>query len=160
MAVIDIEGDARRAFEVMDKGGIAILPQSVGYSLIAAHPGLLAPSAGALALSPQRSAVLEEGRLAFVDFDWTIGGIPVEGAGVFARLNAGNVIQLGTRLLVVTPGIRPAENRPKDDQKRTVDVAQAFANGADYIVVGRPVRDAPDPRAAGTVPSTKGTLTA
>ncbi len=52
------------------------------------------------------------------------------------------------RLLVVTPGIRPVENRPVDDQKRTVDVAQAFANGADYIVVGRPIRDAADPRAA------------
>ena len=51
------------------------------------------------------------------------------------------------RLLVVTPGIRPVENRT-DDQKRTVDVAQAFAAGADYIVVGRPIRDAPDPRAA------------
>ncbi|MGA7986237.1 MAG: orotidine-5'-phosphate decarboxylase [Burkholderiales bacterium] len=56
--------------------------------------------------------------------------------------------EFGRRLLVVTPGIRPAGNRPKDDQKRTVDVAQAFANGADYIVVGRPVRDAADPRAA------------
>lgn len=56
------------------------------------------------------------------------------------------------RLLVVTPGIRPVDNRPlgemRDDQKRTVDVAQAFANGADYIVVGRPIRQAPDPRAA------------
>jgi orotidine-5'-phosphate decarboxylase len=58
------------------------------------------------------------------------------------------------KLLVVTPGIRPVENRAetenaqKQDQKRTVDVAQAFANGADYIVVGRPVRDAADPRAA------------
>jgi len=51
------------------------------------------------------------------------------------------------RLLVVTPGIRPVENRA-DDQKRTVDVAQAFANGADYIVVGRPIRQAADPRAA------------
>jgi orotidine-5'-phosphate decarboxylase len=50
------------------------------------------------------------------------------------------------RLLVVTPGIRPVAG--KDDQKRTVDVAQAFANGADYIVVGRPIRDAADPRAA------------
>ena len=55
--------------------------------------------------------------------------------------------EFGNRLLVVTPGIRPVEDR-KDDQKRTVDVAQAFANGADYIVVGRPVRDAADPRAA------------
>jgi len=52
------------------------------------------------------------------------------------------------RLLVVTPGIRPVENKPVDDQKRTVDVAQAFANGADYIVVGRPIRDAADPRTA------------
>ena len=55
---------------------------------------------------------------------------------------------LDHRLLVVTPGIRPVENKPVDDQKRTVDVAQAFANGADYIVVGRPIRDAADPRAA------------
>lgn len=51
------------------------------------------------------------------------------------------------RLLVVTPGIRPVENRI-DDQKRTVDVAQAFANGADYIVIGRPIREARDPRLA------------
>lgn len=52
------------------------------------------------------------------------------------------------RLIVVTPGIRPVENRPVDDQKRVVNVEQAFANGADYIVVGRPIRDAADPQAA------------
>ncbi|MDH3647392.1 MAG: orotidine-5'-phosphate decarboxylase [Gammaproteobacteria bacterium] len=52
------------------------------------------------------------------------------------------------KLLVVTPGIRPVDNRPADDQKRVVDVAQAFNNGADYIVIGRPIRDAKDPRAA------------
>jgi orotidine-5'-phosphate decarboxylase len=56
--------------------------------------------------------------------------------------------EFGERLLVVTPGIRPASQATSDDQKRTVDVAQAFANGADYIVVGRPIRDAADPRAA------------
>ncbi len=54
--------------------------------------------------------------------------------------------QYQDKLLVVVPGIRPVEN--EDDQKRTVDVAQAFANGADYIVVGRPIRSAADPRAA------------
>ena len=53
----------------------------------------------------------------------------------------------GGKLLVVTPGVRPA-GTPTGDQKRTVDVGQAFANGADYIVVGRPIRDAADPRAA------------
>jgi len=54
----------------------------------------------------------------------------------------------GERLLIVTPGIRPSGDKPSDDQKRTVDVAQAFANGADYIVVGRPIREAKVPRAA------------
>jgi orotidine-5'-phosphate decarboxylase len=50
------------------------------------------------------------------------------------------------RLLVVTPGIRPVDNRPVDDQKRVVTVEQAFRDGADYIVIGRPIRDAADPR--------------
>lgn len=54
----------------------------------------------------------------------------------------------GNRLIVVTPGIRPSGGKPADDQKRTVDVAQAFENGADYIVVGRPIREAGDPQAA------------
>ena len=52
---------------------------------------------------------------------------------------------LGERLLIVTPGIRPVENRPVDDQKRVVTVEEAIRNGADYIVVGRPIRNAPDP---------------
>jgi len=56
--------------------------------------------------------------------------------------------EFGARLLVVTPGIRPVDQNASDDQKRTVDVAQAFAAGADHIVVGRPIRQAPDPRAA------------
>jgi len=52
------------------------------------------------------------------------------------------------RLLVITPGIRPVDNKPTGDQKRVVSVEQAFSNGADHIVVGRPIRDAGSPRAA------------
>lgn len=52
---------------------------------------------------------------------------------------------LGDQLLIVTPGIRPAENRPTDDQKRVVTVEAALRSGADYLVVGRPIRDAPEP---------------
>lgn len=55
--------------------------------------------------------------------------------------------ELGDRLLVVTPGIRPVANLA-DDQKRTVSVEEAFRLGADYIVVGRPIHGAPDPREA------------
>jgi orotidine-5'-phosphate decarboxylase len=54
----------------------------------------------------------------------------------------------GDKLIVLCPGIRPVSNTAVDDQKRTVDVAQAFANGADFIVVGRPIRNAADPKAA------------
>ncbi|MGB5490479.1 MAG: orotidine-5'-phosphate decarboxylase [Woeseiaceae bacterium] len=52
------------------------------------------------------------------------------------------------KLLVISPGIRPVDNKPMGDQKRVVTVETAFCNGADYIVVGRPIRDAESPRAA------------
>ncbi|MEG3641215.1 orotidine-5'-phosphate decarboxylase [Magnetococcus sp. PR-3] len=56
--------------------------------------------------------------------------------------------ELAHKLLVITPGIRPVENRPSDDQKRVVTVEQAFNFGADHIVVGRPIRDAEEPAKA------------
>jgi orotidine-5'-phosphate decarboxylase len=49
--------------------------------------------------------------------------------------------------LIVTPGVRPA-GADKGDQKRVATPAQAIADGADHIVVGRPVWQAADPRAA------------
>lgn len=55
--------------------------------------------------------------------------------------------ELGQKLLVITPGIRPVDNREDDDQKRAVSVEQAIQNGADYLVVGRPIRDAADRKA-------------
>jgi orotidine-5'-phosphate decarboxylase len=56
--------------------------------------------------------------------------------------------ELGERFLIVVPGIRPVENRREDDQKRVMSPEQAFLAGADHVVVGRPIRQAPDPRAA------------
>lgn len=53
----------------------------------------------------------------------------------------------GAGFSIVCPGIRPG-GPVGDDQQRTVGVAQAFADGADAIVVGRPIRLAADPRAA------------
>lgn len=53
--------------------------------------------------------------------------------------------QLGPRALIVTPGIRPAGSVGGDDQQRVVTPAQAIEAGADYVVVGRPVRNAPSP---------------
>lgn len=53
----------------------------------------------------------------------------------------------GAGFQIVCPGIRPAGSAI-GDQKRVMGVAEAFAAGADAIVVGRPIRQAPDPRAA------------
>jgi orotidine-5'-phosphate decarboxylase len=55
---------------------------------------------------------------------------------------------IDNKLLVVSPGIRPVDNKPVGDQKRVVTVETALHNGCDYIVVGRPIRDAASPRAA------------
>ena len=55
---------------------------------------------------------------------------------------------INEKLLVITPGIRPVENKPCQDQKRVVTVEKAFSNGADYIVIGRPIRDANNSRLA------------
>lgn len=53
---------------------------------------------------------------------------------------------VNNKLITVVPGIRPVDNDEKNnDQKRVVDVATAFKNGSDYIVVGRPIKNAPNP---------------
>ena len=54
--------------------------------------------------------------------------------------------QLGKNFLAVTPGIRPLSTiAGQDDQRRITTPAQAIANGSDYLVIGRPMRDADDP---------------
>lgn len=87
---------------------------------------------------PLADVVVERARLAqSAGFD----GVVCAGADL-PRLRAA----LGPDLLTVCPGIRP-QGAAGDDQKRVVDVRTAFADGADYIVVGRPIRQAADPRA-------------
>ncbi|HON59865.1 MAG TPA: orotidine-5'-phosphate decarboxylase [Smithella sp.] len=51
----------------------------------------------------------------------------------------------GKKFIIVTPGIRGPDERNRDDQKRTLSAAEAIKAGADYLVVGRPIRRARDP---------------
>ena len=60
---------------------------------------LFLPFKGELVLNKGRSGVLDDGRIAFADFDWVVDGVPVLGAHVFVRLNNGNLIQAGTHLV-------------------------------------------------------------
>jgi orotidine-5'-phosphate decarboxylase len=55
--------------------------------------------------------------------------------------------KVGPRFLIVTPGVRPA-GKDVDDHARATTPTQAIAAGADYLVVGRPIRAAADPAAA------------
>ena len=73
--------------------------------------------------------------------------------GVVASVEEAKAIRkaCGRDFLIVTPGVRPAEKagvKTRDDQARTATPAQAIQAGADYIVVGRPIIAAADPRAA------------
>jgi orotidine-5'-phosphate decarboxylase len=57
----------------------------------------------------------------------------------------------GKEFVILTPGIRPSGS-PPDDQNRTATPSEAVSRGADYIVVGRPITQAPDPlEAAGKI---------
>jgi orotidine-5'-phosphate decarboxylase len=66
--------------------------------------------------------------------------------GVVASAKEARMIkkELGGKFIVVTPGVRPAWAE-EGDQKRVLTPAQAIAEGADYIVVGRPIIEADDP---------------
>jgi orotidine-5'-phosphate decarboxylase len=52
---------------------------------------------------------------------------------------------LGPEATLITPGVRPAGEGGRDDQKRTMSAREAIEAGATWVVVGRPIRDAPDP---------------
>lgn len=102
---------------------------------------------------------LDRGDLDDLGFDCDIAELVISRARRALEAGCDGVISSGlevpklrehidSKLLVVTPGIRPVDNKPTGDQKRVVTVETAFANGADHIVVGRPIRDAADPRAA------------
>jgi orotidine-5'-phosphate decarboxylase len=86
-----------------------------------------------------------------------LGRLVVDRAGHALRTGCDGVITSGREaravreahgddFLIVCPGIRPMER--DDDQKRVVTPQMAFRAGADHVVVGRPIRDAADPRAA------------
>ena len=91
-------------------------------------------------------------------FDGTVEQVVVSRARMAAEVGCDGVIASGkeptairsaidSSLLIVTPGVRPA-GQGVDEHARATTPRQAIHAGADYLVVGRPIRDAPDPCAA------------
>jgi orotidine-5'-phosphate decarboxylase len=75
--------------------------------------------------------------------------------GVVASVQEAKAIRkaCGREFLIVTPGVRPKDKSAasqKDDQARTATPREAIKAGADFLVVGRPILAASDPRAAAT----------
>jgi orotidine-5'-phosphate decarboxylase len=102
---------------------------------------------------------LDRGDLDDMGFDCDVGELVLSRARRSLEAGCDGVIssgleverlkaEVGEKLLCVTPGIRPVDNRVEADQKRIMTPGAAMAAGADHIVVGRPIRDAADPRAA------------
>ncbi|MCA1779412.1 MAG: orotidine-5'-phosphate decarboxylase [Xanthomonadaceae bacterium] len=135
--------------------------QQVDFLTVHGQDAMLAAAAAnkgqAKVLAVTALTSLDQGDLNDLGFDCDIAALVLSRARRALRLGCDGVISSGLEvpalrqgsdpaLLVVCPGIRPVAN--VDDQKRTLSVEQAFANGADYIVVGRPIRDAADPAAA------------
>lgn len=89
--------------------------------------------------------------------DYSIAGLVLSRTSIAIKNGADGVVCSGleAKLIrdkfvndigyIVTPGIRSNTDATKDDQKRICTIEQAFKNGADYIVVGRPIRDVSNP---------------
>lgn len=103
---------------------------------------------------------LDQGDLDDLGFDCDIGSLVLSRAQRALAAGCDGVVSSGLELarlraeapntlVTVTPGIRPVSNdRAPDDQKRVMTPAKAIAAGADYLVVGRPIRQAEDPARA------------
>ena len=100
----------------------------------------------------------DDADLAAAGYDFSVGDLVAERAAQARDIGVDGVVCsaeeavnirgiVGTRLALVTPGIRPA-GAEAGDQKRIMTPAAAIAAGADYLVVGRPIVAAADPKAA------------
>ena len=125
--------------EGLDPEAFAALCAAEPPKALYCNPTFLNPTTAVMSQA-RREAVAEIARRALAA---GCDGVVSSGLEV-ARLRA----EAPRELIVVTPGIRPVDNRVDGDQKRVMTPARALQSGADYLVVGRPIRDAADPRAA------------
>ena len=158
LKVLDIAETVQRTTERVADMGVSFLTVHAGRkALAAAVKGRTGnPEMNILAVTVLTN--LDQTDLRELGYDGTIEQTVVARARMAAEVGCDGVIASGKEpaairsaidspLVIVTPGVRPA-GRGVDKHARAVTPRQAIHAGADYVVVGRPIRDAPDPCAA------------
>ncbi len=146
------------------KGVESVVRLGAAFLTVHAYPQTMKAAADARGSSDLRLLAVtvltsyDDADLAAAGYDFTVAELVAERAAqardmgidglVCSAAEAANVRKIvGQRMTLVAPGIRPA-GADSGDQKRIMTPAAAVAAGADYLVVGRPIVDAPDPKAA------------
>lgn len=158
---LDIEETVRRATALVAEMGVEFLT-------VHANRKALRAAVEGRGQTPERSGLkllavtvltnFDAGDLRDMGIQWTVADLVAARAQLAAEVGCDGVVasgaepaairqKVGQGLLIVTPGIRPA-GKGVDEHARVATPTQAIQAGADYLVVGRPIRDAPDPRAA------------
>jgi len=157
LKLFDIPATVGRAVQQVARSGAHFVTVHGNDAMLEAA---VANKGGALqVLSVTALTSLDRGDLDDLGFDCDVEALVLSRARRALALGCDGVVSSGLeakrlkdetqgKLVVVTPGIRPVENREVGDQKRVVTPTQALRGGADYLVVGRPIRDARDPHAA------------
>ncbi len=147
--------------ETVKRAVAALKGRPVEFATVHGNQGIMeaavAADSGVKILAVTVLTSLDRGDLADLGFDCDTPELVLSRARRALEAGCAGVISSGleaarlrenidNRLLIISPGIRPVDNATTDDQKRIVTPRAAFEAGADYIVVGRPIRNAADPR--------------
>lgn len=158
---LDIEETVRRATARVAELGVEFLTVHANRKVLRAAAegrGTIHGEAGLKLLAVTVLTNFDAGDLRDMGIQWGVADLVAARAKLAAEMGCDGVVasgeepaairrQAGARFLIVTPGIRPA-GKGVDDHARVTTPAQAIQAGADYLVVGRPIRDAADPRTA------------
>lgn len=153
----DIPATTGRAVRQVAERGVQLCTVHGNQAMMEAAAQAKTGSLKVLAVTALTS--LDRGDLDDMGFDCTVSELVHSRARRALQAGCDGVVSSGMEvsalraagldeLIAVTPGIRPVDNRGGDDQKRVLSPGEAIRNGSDYLVVGRPIRDAADPRAA------------
>ena len=152
----DIPETVAGAVRVLSKTGVSLTTIHGNDLMMKAAVSEKGDDLGVLAVTALTS--LDDGDLKDLGFQCDIKSLVLSrakralAAGVDGIVSSGLEVrsireECDQSLILVTPGIRPIENKRIDDQKRVISVTDALALGSDYLVVGRPIRQAAEPRA-------------